>query len=383
MSLEFKVLTLNCWGIPYVSKDRKNRMKAIACYLKNSEYDVVCLQEVWTDGDFDLIKNESSNIYPYVHYFYSGVIGSGLCILSKHVIEEAFFHQWSLNGYIHKIHHGDWFGGKGVGLCKLTVNNFNVNIYTAHLHAEYNRNSDEYEAHRVLQAFDTAQFILLTSRGVDLVVLAGDLNTMPGDLAYKVIKTVPGLMDSYECCREPIEDSSTCESPRNSYTQRKSHGQRIDYILYHPGAKLQVALKSYDLPLPDRVPCCPYSYSDHEAVEATLEIGEAPIKHAAQKENETETVLRDSLAVLNKALNDLASSRICYGFVFVVLSCVLVVSFAFGVPPGYSVIYDFARVLLTIFAAFFLLMATIWVKIERHGLLAGKLAMEISLKKLS
>ncbi|KAJ8926431.1 hypothetical protein NQ314_021219 [Rhamnusium bicolor] len=53
------------------------------------------------------------------------------------------------------------------------------------LHAEYNRECDEYQAHRVLQAYDTAQFIMLTSGGADLVVLAGDLNTEPGDLAYR------------------------------------------------------------------------------------------------------------------------------------------------------------------------------------------------------
>lgn len=43
------------------------------------------------------------------------------------------FHKWSLNGYVHKIHHGDWFGGKGVGLCKIKIHNININIYTAHV----------------------------------------------------------------------------------------------------------------------------------------------------------------------------------------------------------------------------------------------------------
>jgi sphingomyelin phosphodiesterase 2 len=43
------------------------------------------------------------------------------------------FHKWPLNGYVHKIHHGDWFGGKGVGLCKIKVKNININIYVAHV----------------------------------------------------------------------------------------------------------------------------------------------------------------------------------------------------------------------------------------------------------
>lgn len=43
------------------------------------------------------------------------------------------FHKWPLNGYVHKIHHGDWFGGKGVGLCKIKVRNMNINVYIAHV----------------------------------------------------------------------------------------------------------------------------------------------------------------------------------------------------------------------------------------------------------
>lgn len=53
------------------------------------------------------------------------------------------------------------------------------------LHAEYDRESDDYNAHRVVQAFDTAQFIQSTRGESVLQVLAGDLNTEPGDLAYR------------------------------------------------------------------------------------------------------------------------------------------------------------------------------------------------------
>lgn len=46
----------------------------------------------------------------------------------------SLFHAWSVNGYVHRIHHGDWFGGKGVGLCKILVqDNYPVNVYIAHV----------------------------------------------------------------------------------------------------------------------------------------------------------------------------------------------------------------------------------------------------------
>ena len=63
----------------------------------------------------------------------SGVLGSGICILSKFPVKDVMFHKWSLNGYVHKIHHGDWFGGKGVGLCRLQIHNMNINVYITHV----------------------------------------------------------------------------------------------------------------------------------------------------------------------------------------------------------------------------------------------------------
>lgn len=44
------------------------------------------------------------------------------------------FHKWSLNGYVHKISHGDWFGGKGVGLCIVRVKDINLHVYIAHVY---------------------------------------------------------------------------------------------------------------------------------------------------------------------------------------------------------------------------------------------------------
>lgn len=61
------------------------------------------------------------------------MVGSGLCILSKYPITMTLFHSWSVNGYVHRVQHGDWFGGKGVGLCQIMVQKQPVNIYIAHV----------------------------------------------------------------------------------------------------------------------------------------------------------------------------------------------------------------------------------------------------------
>lgn len=114
------------------------------------------------------------------------------------------------------------------------------------MHAEYCKENDEYTAHRVLQALDTAQFIRMTKDGCDALILGGDLNTEPQDLAYKIICGVAGLSDS---CSHNSE-LGTNECAKNSYTNsniaRKSpQGKRIDYILYLGSERYKVSKISF------------------------------------------------------------------------------------------------------------------------------------------
>mgnify|MGYP003476955172 FL=1 len=83
-------------------------MNAIAEHLAESNYDLISLQEVWSEYDFNRIRERLRDFYPYSHYFFSGAMGSGLCLFSRYKILSAFFHHWAVNGYVHKIQHGDW-----------------------------------------------------------------------------------------------------------------------------------------------------------------------------------------------------------------------------------------------------------------------------------
>lgn len=98
-------------------------------------------------SDYEYVRDRVVSVLPYAHYFYSGVLGSGLCVFSRHPIVGTLFHTWPVNGYVHRVHHGDWFGGKGVGLCRLRVAGgggstvMDVNVYVAHVSMNgYNRN---------------------------------------------------------------------------------------------------------------------------------------------------------------------------------------------------------------------------------------------------
>ncbi|CAG0921633.1 unnamed protein product [Notodromas monacha] len=364
-------------GIKGVSSDRVPRMKAIAEHLGQGHYDIVILQEVWAEEDFCRLRDGCRKELPYAHYFYSGVIGSGMCLISRKPFECSMFHQWPLNGYFHKLMHGDWFGGKGVGLCQLKWNDFVINVYGTHLHAEYSFHAPEYEAHRVVQAFESAEMIRLTSMGADLVIFGGDFNTEPDELVYKMMKGAVPLVDPFKVLnpdpsvrkfqKDEKEMEPTCYVVSNSYTpvmakEHKPKGIRLDYILYRTGKGAEATPLSYCLPLPPHVPDQKFSYSDHEA---------EPFDIASE---ERIRLLSEGREICMKALKDLDyRDRMYQMFVFGLITVMWYLS---GIQGSYF-IAPIAWVLCFLACVYFFFMCAIGTRIERHAIKAGYLAMSL------
>ncbi|EEB11492.1 sphingomyelin phosphodiesterase, putative [Pediculus humanus corporis] len=332
---QIRVFTLNCWGLPCFSKNKKCRITAIAEYLSSSDLDIVCLQEIWSKKDYLYISKKCFLQLPYSHYFNSFIIGSGLCIFSKHPISDVYFHQWPINGYAHKIHQGDWLAGKGVAFARIKIKDLVVNVYNAHLHAEYNIHGTEYLSHRVLQAFDTSQFIRLTIEDCDLAVLAGDLNTEPDDLAIKILNQNAQLTDCYFVAqKKTLTFFGTNESTRNSYApksevKRLPQGKRIDYILYRNSRKINVEVQNYQFPLPEKVPGCTHSYSDHEGVEVLLQYGfDSALKGRGPEGNsyELQLTLETAIDVCNDALHKLRVAQKTYLTLSILFGVLIIVS---------------------------------------------------------
>ena len=57
----------------------------------------------------------------HVRDFPSGALGSGLWILSRHPIVEAYFEQFTHNGHWWEFAQGDWWAGKGIGLARIEL----------------------------------------------------------------------------------------------------------------------------------------------------------------------------------------------------------------------------------------------------------------------
>jgi len=142
-----RVLSLNCWGLKYISKFRNERLSEIGNQIAAAEppVDIVGLQECWTRQDYNAIREKTKHLLPYGKFYHSGIFGGGLVILSRWPIETSSMTQYPLNGRPAAFYRGDWFVGKGVAYARIRMGPSKrdiAEVFCTHV------NIDSYLAHR-------------------------------------------------------------------------------------------------------------------------------------------------------------------------------------------------------------------------------------------
>ncbi|KAF8215938.1 Endonuclease/exonuclease/phosphatase [Mycena galopus ATCC 62051] len=301
-SSAINVLTLNCWGLKYVAKNRTDRVHAIANELAKFDHDIIALQEIWVFADYEHVRDSVIKRLP-------GALGSGLALLSRFPIIGTSVHPYSLNGAPIDVAGGDWFVGKAA--VSIIISHpvlGQVQVFNTHLYAKGGEDGPEYNrAHRIVNAWEFPNWrarlqslaamsllpeISTASQARCQWRLFGNTLTSPtrGPLPIPSRRTyLPIRHGRYNPVRRHRD------SPLNSYSAgkpigpyaRKFLGKRLDYILYRQPIRPPPRHEDED-PLPvlkctecnvlltEKVPGRPFSFSDHFALEATLEIQPGP-----------------------------------------------------------------------------------------------------------
>ncbi|XP_078664038.1 putative neutral sphingomyelinase [Branchiostoma floridae x Branchiostoma belcheri] len=394
-----RVLTLNCWGIPYFSSDIPARFEAIGRELCTGRYDVVSLQEVWSQDVYEKMVSQVQDVLPHHHYFYRywdlyvlvvthyrrllcGWHGSGVCIFSKHPIVGAYQYRFTLNGFPHKPHHPDWYGGKLAGLCQISHPGAEINVYATHTHTEYNHEHDKDKAHRVSQAFELSQFIRYTGQSADVNILAGDLNNQPFELGLKIIQANSGMEDAWLTAEHKNADDSglTWNLDDNVYTCYPDYPPcRYDYVLYKGSARCRVKCVHCETTL-HKVPGKPHNYSDHEGVLAHLELekvsGVSEVQSAGPDLSERDAALREAVHVLEEKISSSASSRLFYTSIILISLLLMLLTTWLHL---HHLLTSLTHLLLGLLIGWSFWMGVVVMETERRGCLATKAGMEVLL----
>jgi len=297
-----------------------------------------------------------------------------------------------MNGYPVKFWHGDWFGGKGLGVCQLEINGFEVTVFVSHYHAEYDPNNDIYLGHRVIHALESAQWLNMTSAATDLTLYCGDFNTDPSTVAYRLLRGIVPLNDSWVEFTGDLWGGETNETAENSFTYNAAMAKRIDYIMYRAGPCLDAETINCWFPFPNRVPDADYSYSDHEAVAAVIKLSkpgrfqsgpEFRRQLSLNNRAETERAVKEAIEIIDKSLKVVEWDQTKYIFYTFGLLLLLVLTFIPSefMPKGYYLISDLAffipRFVINIMIVIFFLMASLFNKKEKNALIGTRKELQL------
>lgn len=321
------VISYNCLGLKYISHYRRERLAEIGrkLALVSPIPEIVGLQECWTQEDYQSIRRQTKHILPYGKYYYSGIFGGGLAILSKWPIEESSMVRYPLNGRPTAFFRGDWFVGKGVACARIRLGprpEDIAEVFCTHLHAPYESEpNDSYLCHRTAQAWEIAKLMRGAAERGHLVLGLGDFNMVPLSFAHQLITGYASVRDAWRVLHPESsvgssnddlerkrgrgiptaaynlsENGATCDGVLNTWrwskeqqkkqyrggniivndTTQDPRAKRLDYIfigdssyLHSPGnSKWHV--QDIKVGMTELHPSIGCSLSDHFSVEATL-----------------------------------------------------------------------------------------------------------------
>jgi endonuclease/exonuclease/phosphatase family metal-dependent hydrolase len=178
--LNLRIVTFNIADGYLFSSNRPERMRAIGALLTKLDPDIVGIQESFVEKDRKILLDALSKSRLRYHSDYpAATVGNGLVTLSAYPIVETVFHRFKNNNPWYKIHQGDWWAGKGVGLARIRLpSGSRIDFYN--LHAQAERDDEANSEVRYLQMGELASFVNATRTATAPAFVVGDFNTRLG-----------------------------------------------------------------------------------------------------------------------------------------------------------------------------------------------------------
>ncbi|RCI15719.1 hypothetical protein L249_3444 [Ophiocordyceps polyrhachis-furcata BCC 54312] len=234
---ELTILTLNCWGLLHISSDRKQRLEEIGRQIGSAaEAHIVCLQECWVEADFEAIRQSTRQLLPHARLFRSGVLGSGLAILSRWPLEDSSMVRFPLNGRPTAFWRGDWYVGKGVACAVLRLGPRHlIHVLNTHkTHAPYattnHSHHSSYACHRIAQAWHMSKLLRTATSTGNLVLAVGDFNMLPLSLPHRIITSRAPVNDAWRVLHPNSSLGPSAAQPPGALFNLEENGVTSDSI---------------------------------------------------------------------------------------------------------------------------------------------------------
>lgn len=262
---ELKALNWNVFLLPgfvqlVMNTYQEERIPLIADFIKEGDYDVAALQEVFTETYYQKLKQRLKDRYPYdtglPYRTWYKPVNSGLVIFSKYPLTGQKFYPFK------RQRHADMFSSKGVQEVKVKVSEYK-SFYMVNTH--FQARTEHFEVRKDQLKLLDEQVLKDKRSGDQTVVVAGDFNINLYSEEYK------SLLKSAKMRPMTLVGPLlfTTDAKLNTF---KDDGRRelIDYIFVQSpkGKQKQRVLN----PVGDYSDVKNGSLSDHMPIEAIIEI---------------------------------------------------------------------------------------------------------------
>ena len=260
-AFDMKVLSWNVYMLPKPIKKslQKTRTRVIPEQLKDSDHDLILLQEAFPSSFRSKVRGALKESHPYTYYlklpsFPYPVFGSGVYFLSRYpfrVLDHVYFNHCTS---------ADCFASKGAALVALTLpGGKTVHVVSTHLQA-----TDGAGKIRLGQLSQIRSMLDRHRRKDTPEFLMGDLNIDQNDPEFELGLAIMGM--DYSRLTGPILSTS---SRVNECYKTGKESKWIDHMWYDQYSGVdaaQMQVKVYDFERNGKI--CPSS--DHQAVEASF-----------------------------------------------------------------------------------------------------------------
>ena len=284
-------MALNVWGMPYSlgGLDKEERIDHIADIVNTSDFDVILLEELWMQPNYETIRAKIPKDYHITEFRdlalatcdgrAAPTFCSGLTVISRFPFVEKEFNSYTDHGKAGEMFiDGEYLARKGVGRVRLHPpgSEATVDVFITHTIAD--AANDGYTNHpdRINQVNELMKSYVNKSKA-DVVILGGDFNAPPNkseNEPYGIIrKTMKNSVEEiYYKLEEWLNPNyATYGNDLNSWSNMFDP-VTFDYIFHKVNNPLVVAWTNiFNLPFyhfyknGTRL-----SVSDHEAITATI-----------------------------------------------------------------------------------------------------------------
>lgn len=234
MRTNLSIICLNCFGSP-LSFNSGVRLKLLATDLNKVNPDVICLQEIFTKGQREILQTTLSKNYNLYSSDTLGMSKGGLVTLVKKDIKLDWytFEKYSAQGSLFTLALTDRFAGKGIQTLGLSFDKKSITIANTHLLCLYGGNKKDLSDHKKQAQQLISNLIQYKS---DLVV-CGDLNVFPSNSILSNIKSQLNIEESLSLNDITVSPANLNRgSIINYFGDGKSY--RTDYTLVKKSLKV-------------------------------------------------------------------------------------------------------------------------------------------------